>query len=318
MSAATTTPKDIDGKIDFKHNGETFQTYFKRFGDLENRKNVPLIVLHGGPGLVHNYLVPFAELATKYDIPVILYDQLGNGKSTHLREKPPTFWNIDLFIDELINLINHFGIQDGFSLAGHSWGGILASEFEVRRQPAGLKRLILSDSLAASSLWNQSNGQLLANFPDDVKQGIMGGMKDPAAFFHALKEFHAVHGCTIRPVPDYYWYTLDQVFGADGDPTVAGAPYVSLISFICIIILNLLLSDRIMQNWTIIDRLNLVRVPTFVINGKKDISQDFVVQPFFDKIQKVKWVTFENSSHSPFIEETERYMKLASEFLTGN
>jgi len=265
------------------------------FGKLEGRTRDPLIVLHGGLGLCHNYLFPFAELTAKYNVPVILYDQLGNAKSTHLKEKPPTFWNVDLFIDELVNLLKHFKIQDGFDLVGHSWGGILATEFEVRRQPAGLKHLILSDSLAASSLWNQSNGQLLQAFPDDVKQGIMGGMKDPQKFFNALKEFHAVHGCTIRPVPEEYWYTLDQVFGPDGDPTVAGAP--------------------ILQNWTIIDRLHLVRVPTFVINGRKDISQDFVVEPFFQKIPKVKWVTFENSSHSPFIEETDKYMKLTSDFL---
>ena len=73
--------------------------------------------------------------------------------------------------------------------------------------------------------------------------------------------------------------------------------------------------SSVLQNWSIIDRLHLVRVPTFITNGRKDISQDFVVQPFFDRIQKVKWVTFENSSHSAFIEETDRYMKLASDFL---
>ncbi|KJA22680.1 hypothetical protein HYPSUDRAFT_87276 [Hypholoma sublateritium FD-334 SS-4] len=296
FSMSSEGPKYVDGKIDFVYQDETHQTYFKRFGDLENSKRTPVVVLHGGPGLCHDYLVPFADLAVKYDIPVILYDQLGNAKSTHLKDKPPTFWTIDLFIDELVNLLNHFKIQDDFALVGHSWGGILATEFEVRRQPAGLKRIVLSSSLAASSLWNQSNGQLLSAFPDKVKQGMMGGMKEPAKFFEALKEFHAVHGCVIRPVPESYWYTLEQVFGADGDPTVASAP--------------------VLQNWTIIDRLHLVRVPTFVINGKKDISQDFVVKPFFDNIQKVKWVTFENSSHSPFIEEQDRYMKLVSDFLT--
>ena len=35
----------------------------------------------------------------------------------------------DLFIDELVNLPNHFNIQDGFGLTGHSWDGILASGF---------------------------------------------------------------------------------------------------------------------------------------------------------------------------------------------
>jgi len=72
---------------------------------------------------------------------------------------------------------------------------------------------------------------------------------------------------------------------------------------------------RILKDWTVIDRLHLVRVPTFVINGRKDIAQDYVVQPFFDKIEKVKWVTFENSSHTPFVEEQDKYMKLAADFL---
>ena len=109
---------------------------------------------------------------------------------------------MDLFIDELINPLSNFNIQDGFDLAGQSWGGILASEFEVRRQPAGLKHLIITSSLAESSLWNQSNGKLMQAraFSGDVKRGL-GGMKEPERFFPALKEFHSVHGCVTRLFP---------------------------------------------------------------------------------------------------------------------
>ena len=155
-------------------------------------------------------------MTEKYNVPVILYGRLSNAKSTHLKEKPQTFWTtIELFIDEPVNLLNHFNIQDGFDLAGHSWDGILASKFEVLRQPVGLKHLIITSSFAGSSLWNQSNRQLMQAFSDDVKQGLMGasGMKEREKFFHALKEFHSVHGCVFRPVPPEYWYTLDQVFG---------------------------------------------------------------------------------------------------------
>ena len=70
-----------------------------------------------------------------------------------------------------------------------------------------------------------------------------------------------------------------------------------------------------MNDWSIEDRLPLIHVPTFVINGRADIAQDFVVAPFFEKIEKVKWVTFENSSHTPHWEERERYMRLLAEFL---
>lgn len=72
---------------------------------------------------------------------------------------------------------------------------------------------------------------------------------------------------------------------------------------------------RILKDWSIIDRLDKVRVPTFVINGRKDISQDFVVAPFFQGIKRVKWVTFENSAHAPFWEERELYMKRVADFL---
>ena len=74
----------------------------------------------------------------KYGVPFILYDRLSNAKSTHLKGKPPTFCIIDLFIDELVNLPNHFNIQDGFDLTNHSWGGILASGFECPSESASI------------------------------------------------------------------------------------------------------------------------------------------------------------------------------------
>lgn len=43
---------------------------------------------------------------------------------------------------------------------------------------------------------------------------------------------------------------------------------------------------RILKDWSIIDRLHLVRVPTLVINGREDISQDFVIAPFFERVRK--------------------------------
>lgn len=73
---------------------------------------------------------------------------------------------------------------------------------------------------------------------------------------------------------------------------------------------------RDIKDWSSIEYLHTIRVPTFVINGRKDISQDFVVAPFFEKIDKVKWVTFENSGHGAFWEERERYMQIVGQFLT--
>jgi len=239
------------------------------------------------------------DLAHSATIPVIFYDQLGSGHSTHLPDKPTSFWTIDLFINELLNLLVHLNIQDNFDLIGHSWGGMLGTEVEVRRQPAGLRRLILTNSLATMQSWKASNAQLIQSFPKDVQEGISLGSGDLKRFRDAMRQFHAVHGCTVKPTPKEVIYSLDQVLGDDGDPTVSKAMFGGEIA-----------------DWTIVDRLHLVRVPTLVINGRADIAQDFVCEPFFWHITKVKWVTFELSSHTPMWEERERYVKLVGDFLS--
>jgi pimeloyl-ACP methyl ester carboxylesterase len=47
-------------------------------------------------------------------------------------------------------------------------------------------------------------------------------------------------------------------------------------------------------------------VPTLLINGRFDTVQDASLQPYFQRIPTVKWVTFEKSSHTPMWEERER------------
>jgi pimeloyl-ACP methyl ester carboxylesterase len=54
---------------------------------------------------------------------VILYDQIGNGASSHRPDAPKEFWVPELFMDELDNLTKALGIYDDFDLLGQSWGG---------------------------------------------------------------------------------------------------------------------------------------------------------------------------------------------------
>ena len=76
----------------------------------------------GGPGVNHSYLLILSDLTKAHGIPLVLYDQLGNGLSTHLPEKMGDvgFWTEGLFLDELDNLLKHLGIQDDYDLLGHS------------------------------------------------------------------------------------------------------------------------------------------------------------------------------------------------------
>jgi L-proline amide hydrolase len=114
------------GKIKFailSLNGQIAKTYYRVYSDLTGTDKTLLIALHGGPGACYNYMRPLADMAEKYGIPVILYDQIGNGLSTHFPEKngDVAFWTVDLFVAELDNLIDYLKIREGgFNILGHS------------------------------------------------------------------------------------------------------------------------------------------------------------------------------------------------------
>ncbi len=81
----------------------------------------PVVVLHGGPGAHHDYLLPgFDLLAAGREL--IYYDQRGGGQSPVPRETP-VGWQEQ--VADLEALRAHWGLEQ-LTLAGYSWGGLLA------------------------------------------------------------------------------------------------------------------------------------------------------------------------------------------------
>ena len=70
-----------------------------------------------------------------------------------------------------------------------------------------------------------------------------------------------------------------------------------------------------LKDWTIVDRLPQVNVPTLVISGRYDEATPTVVRPFLQQIPNVRWALFENSSHMPHVEERVGCMGTVVRFL---
>jgi len=108
-----------------------------------------LLVLHGGPGADHGYLLPqMLELANDFEL--IFYDQRGGGKS---KESVPTNVTWETQVRDLERVIAEFAI-DPLAIIGYSWGGLLALLYSVeaargRLSPAPAK-LALIDPAPAS------------------------------------------------------------------------------------------------------------------------------------------------------------------------
>jgi L-proline amide hydrolase len=280
-----------------------YKTWYRVTGDLASGKP-PLIVAHGGPGCTHDYVDSFKDIAATGRA-VIHYDQVGNGKSTHLPEKGADFWTVPFFRAELHNLIDHLGIRDGYCLLGQSWGGMLGAEFAVE-QPAGLKALIIANSPAAMSTWISEANRLREDLPADVQATLLrheeAGTTDSAEYIEATDVFNQRHVCRVVPMPDEVKRTFDAI---GTDPTVYhtmnGPNEFHVIGT--------------MKDWSIVGRLSTINVPTLLISGRYDEATEACVQPFADEILDVRWRIFEQSSHMPHVEEREACMAEVSAFL---
>lgn len=278
------------------------RTWFRVTGDPDSGR-LPLIVAHGGPGCTHDYVDSFKDLAATGRA-VVHYDQIGNGRSTHLPDAPREYWVVDLFLAELNNLIAHLGIRD-YALLGQSWGGILGAEHAVR-QPVGLKALIIANSPASMALWSEAANELRQALPADVQATLQrheaAGTTSSAEYRAASDVFYARHVCRIQPMPAEVARTFAAI---DADPTVYhamnGPTEFHVIGS--------------MRDWTIIDRLPRIQVPTLLISGRYDEATPATVQPFADGIANVQWQIFEASSHMPHVEEREACMACVAAFL---
>lgn len=106
---------------------------------------VPLLTIHGGPGMCHDCLEPLAALASER--PVYFYDQYGCGRSD--RAVDAGEYDIDLFIEELAVVREELGL-DQVHLYAHSYGGPLLLEYMLRRRPEGVRSLTLSNTFPST------------------------------------------------------------------------------------------------------------------------------------------------------------------------
>jgi proline iminopeptidase len=96
-----------------------------------------VVVLHGGPGAHHDYLLPGFDLLARRRT-LVYYDQRGGGRSPVAREVP-VGWREQVADLEALRVL--WG-RNQLVLAGYSWGGLLALLYGLEH-PGRVERLAL-------------------------------------------------------------------------------------------------------------------------------------------------------------------------------
>ncbi|MGW4396890.1 proline iminopeptidase-family hydrolase [Amycolatopsis nivea] len=263
-----------------------------------------VVVVHGGPGSTHDYLLSLTELA-EHGFPVVHYDQLGSGGSSRLPDAAPGFWNPELFGDELDNLLHRLGIEDNYVLYGQSWGGLVVARHAAER-PDGLRGLVIANSPASYELWRSEMDRLRALLPPGVDEGLRAheaaGTTDTQEYFDLMRVFYDRHVCRVLPWPADYLASFMEMADNNTVYSVMNGPSEFTVT-------------GTLADYSVIDRLDDIEAPTLLISGAHDEATPATVQPYYDRIHDVRWEILPESSHVPHLEEPERFREILLGFL---
>lgn len=102
---------------------------YGRTGAPSGAGSPKLLVLHGGPGADHCYLLPqMLHLGERYDL--LFYDQRGGGRSKADARTPIT-WRTH--VEDLGAVAAEFSL-DPLSIVGYSWGAMLALLYTIEQK----------------------------------------------------------------------------------------------------------------------------------------------------------------------------------------
>jgi proline-specific peptidase len=184
-------------------------------------------------------------------------------------------------------------------------GWVLAQE-SILANPVGVKSLILSNSAASTKQWISEANRLRAGLPLEIQQVLKkhedaGTTRDPA-YAQATDVYYRRHLCRLDPWPDCLNRTLESL---GQDPEVYNSMWGPS-EFYC---------TGTLQDWDVENRIDRIGVPTLILSGRHDESTPAINQGLQHKIQNSEWVIFEESSHTPHLEETAAYLQVLSRFL---
>jgi proline-specific peptidase len=280
-----------EGHVDFRG----YRTWYRFVGD-PNTPKTPLLALHGGPGSTHNYFAPLERLGSAR--PVVLYDQIGCGKS----DRPVDIeWGLDVFREEVAALRDQLGLER-IHLLGTSWGGMLAQE-HVLTGATGIVSLVLSSTLASIDQWAEEQLRLRGELPAEVVEVMdrheQAGTYDDPEYERAMDVYFDRHFYR-GPKPRAELEQMAKGRATDVYRAMQGP--------------NEWTTTGALRGWDIRDRLHEIDVPTLVIRGGYDMCTEPIAASLVEGIPGAREVVLEDSSHTPVLEETDRYLEAVSTF----
>lgn len=257
----------------------------------------PILLLHGGPGASHDYLLP-QMLALAEGHRLVAYDQRGGGLSRHDDDRATIGWHEQ--VADVAHVVSELGLEP-LTIVGYSWGGLLAMLYAIEaaagRQAPAPARLVLIDPAPITRQWREQFEQALA-------------ARQAAPAITAMRAELQASGLRERDPEAHRQRAFElSVAGYFADPRRAR----DLTPF--------RVTGRVQQSiWQSLGDYDLssalasVRVPTLVVHGRQDPipleSSETVARAL-----GTRCVVIEDSGHVPYVEQPATLFSLIGAFL---
>jgi proline iminopeptidase len=257
-----------------------------------------LLLLHGGPGLPSAYLDSLRALAA--DRPVVLYDQLGCGRSG----RPPAaegHYTAERFVAEVAAVRAALGLSR-IHLLGQSWGGMLAA-FYASGRPEGLQTVTFASPVIDVARWVEDCTRLKGELPAEIRETIdrheASGNTGCLEYAAASLEWWRRHVCRLVPFPDDLERALAG-FGAECYETMWGPS-----EFTC---------TGNLAGMELSGRLGDITCPVLFTCGRYDEAVPASTERFA-QLAHAEFRVFEHSSHLAHLEERAAFLACVGNFL---
>jgi proline iminopeptidase len=270
-----------------------FPLYWVAYGPPDADK---LLVLHGGPGADHAYLLPqMLHLARLYN--VILYDQRGGGKSKNDSNIPVT---IETHVADLDAIVKEFGLGNP-SIVAYSFGAMIALFYCLATGLTQPARLALIDP---APLRMDYRKQFEAEFSRRQNGAEIRGMRDDLA----------ASGLRETNPDEYRQRTFELAVAAYfADPSKAR----NLTPFRVSGRVQQTVWESLGSNYDVLVRLSPFGFPTLVVHGRDDpIPAASSINGA--RAMNAQLVLLDDCGHVPYVEQPGQLFAALDTFLASS
>jgi proline iminopeptidase len=261
-------------------------------------RGAPLVLMHGGPGADHHTLYPFRQCEDHFTL--VFYDHRCNGRSQGPPVATMTWEDLTADADAIRQALG----LERWAVLGHSFGGHVALEYALR-YPDSVSGLVLLDT-AADSRWARDNAPRLV-----LERGY-GHKKAELVrrFFHGEFAPREMLWILLR-IGDLYASrpSLRASLGdlIHGEWRTRIAPEAMIFA-----------ARKLLDGWSVTDRLAEIHVPTLVIAGK----DDFLEPPDCQRelaagITGARLMLVDRAGHNPHTERPDVVIPAVRDFLAS-